>query len=153
MRTQSKSLSVWRVGRGYCRASDDPSQFNAVAETYDLAERQPELATATSHLTGAMVNRFLNIAMNRDDVVLQNEMQRRLGNDQGASRNRKTSDRVMRSGITRRPSPAATPECNYLKRRAGEDRSGIGSVEGRSGQVDAKRLRVVRGLSCQNRER
>src|SRR5215213_10082188 len=53
--------------------------INAVAETYDLAEREPELASATSHLTGEKINRFLNIAMNRDDVVLQNKMQRRLG--------------------------------------------------------------------------
>jgi 4-hydroxybutyryl-CoA dehydratase/vinylacetyl-CoA-Delta-isomerase len=53
--------------------------INAVAETYDLAAREPELATAESHLTGEKVNRFLNIAMNRDDLVLQNKMQRRLG--------------------------------------------------------------------------
>ena len=53
--------------------------INAVAETYDLALREPELASATSHLTGEKVNRFLNIVMNRDDVVLQNKMQRRLG--------------------------------------------------------------------------
>ncbi|HMS39725.1 MAG TPA: 4-hydroxyphenylacetate 3-hydroxylase N-terminal domain-containing protein [Pyrinomonadaceae bacterium] len=53
--------------------------INAVAETYDLAERETELATAISHLTGEKVNRFLNIAMNRDEVVLQNKMQRRLG--------------------------------------------------------------------------
>ena len=53
--------------------------INAVAETYDLAEREPDLATATSHLTGEKVNRFLNVVMNRDDVVLQNKMQRRLG--------------------------------------------------------------------------
>ena len=53
--------------------------INAVAETYDLAMREPDLASATSHLTGERVNRFLNIVMNRDDVVLQNKMQRRLG--------------------------------------------------------------------------
>lgn len=53
--------------------------INAVAETYDLAEREPALASAVSHLTGERVNRFLNIAMTRDDVVLQNKMQRRLG--------------------------------------------------------------------------
>ncbi len=53
--------------------------INAVAETYDLARREPDLASATSHLTGERVNRFLNIAMTRDDVVLQNKMQRRLG--------------------------------------------------------------------------
>jgi len=53
--------------------------INAVAETYDLAMRGTDLASATSHLTGERVNRFLNIVMNRDDVVLQNKMQRRLG--------------------------------------------------------------------------
>ena len=53
--------------------------INAVAETYDLAQSEPELATATSHLTGEKVNRFLNIVMDRDNVVLQNKMQRRLG--------------------------------------------------------------------------
>ena len=53
--------------------------INAVAETYDLAEREPELASAVSHLTGERVNRFVHITMNRDDVVLQNKMQRRLG--------------------------------------------------------------------------
>lgn len=53
--------------------------INAVAETYDLAEREPELASAISHLTGEKVNRFLNIVMSRDEVVLQNKMQRRLG--------------------------------------------------------------------------
>lgn len=53
--------------------------INAVAETYDLAAREPDLASATSHLTGETVNRFLNVAMTRDDVVLQNKMQRRLG--------------------------------------------------------------------------
>ncbi len=53
--------------------------INAVAETYDLAVREPELASAASHITGDVVNRFLHITMNRDDVVLQNKMQRRLG--------------------------------------------------------------------------
>lgn len=53
--------------------------INAVAETYDLAMREPDLASAKSHLTGEKINRFLNIAMTRDEVVLQNKMQRRLG--------------------------------------------------------------------------
>ncbi len=53
--------------------------INAVAETYDLAEREPELASATSHLTGEKVNRFVHIVMDRENVVLQNKMQRRLG--------------------------------------------------------------------------
>ena len=53
--------------------------INAVAETYDLAARDPELASATSPMTGARVNRFLHIAQSSDDLVMQGKMQRRLG--------------------------------------------------------------------------
>jgi len=53
--------------------------INAVAETFDLAIAEPELATAISPFTGERVNRFLHITQTRDDVVLQNKMQRRLG--------------------------------------------------------------------------
>lgn len=53
--------------------------INAVAETFDLALREPELATAISPFIGKRINRFLHIAQSREDVVLQNKMQRRLG--------------------------------------------------------------------------
>lgn len=53
--------------------------INAVAETFDLANDEPELASAISPFTGTRVNRFLHIAQTREDVVLQNKMQRRLG--------------------------------------------------------------------------
>ncbi|OCK57398.1 4-hydroxyphenylacetate 3-hydroxylase N-terminal domain-containing protein [Bradyrhizobium sp. LMTR 3] len=53
--------------------------INAVAETFDLAARDPEIATAFSPYTGSRVNRFLHIAMSRNDLVMQNKMQRRLG--------------------------------------------------------------------------
>ena len=53
--------------------------INAVAETYDLANQEPELASATSPFTGEIINRFLHITQSREDVVLQNKMQRRLG--------------------------------------------------------------------------
>ena len=36
--------------------------INAVAETYELARRNPELGTAVSSFTGERVNRFLHIA-------------------------------------------------------------------------------------------
>lgn len=52
---------------------------NAVAETYDLALREPRLARAQSPLTGKAISRFLHIAESAEDLVLQNEMQRRLG--------------------------------------------------------------------------
>jgi len=79
---RGRNLKVYLFGEPVAEPVDHPMirpSINAVAETYDLAEREPELASAVSHLTGARVNRFVNIAMNRDDVVLQNKMQRRLG--------------------------------------------------------------------------
>lgn len=53
--------------------------INAVAETYDLAAKEPELASAKSSLTGIQVNRFLHIAESAQDLVDQNRMQRKLG--------------------------------------------------------------------------
>jgi 4-hydroxybutyryl-CoA dehydratase / vinylacetyl-CoA-Delta-isomerase len=53
--------------------------INAVAETYDLAVEDPELATANSSLSGMAVNRFLHIAESAQDLVNQNRMQRKLG--------------------------------------------------------------------------
>lgn len=53
--------------------------INAVARTYDLANEQPELATAHSSLIGRRVNRFLHVTESVDDVVMQNKMQRKLG--------------------------------------------------------------------------
>eukprot|EP01004_Peranema_trichophorum_P002819 NODE_1848_length_1784_cov_43.593618_g1568_i0.p1 GENE.NODE_1848_length_1784_cov_43.593618_g1568_i0~~NODE_1848_length_1784_cov_43.593618_g1568_i0.p1 ORF type:complete len:575 (+),score=126.56 NODE_1848_length_1784_cov_43.593618_g1568_i0:51-1727(+) len=53
--------------------------INAVAETYDLAERQPELATVKSSIINKPVNRFLHITTSPEDVANQNLMQRRLG--------------------------------------------------------------------------
>ena len=57
--------------------------INAVAETYDLAVREPELATTESPLTGKRTNRFLHIAESADDLVAQNMMQRKLGQNTG----------------------------------------------------------------------
>jgi 4-hydroxybutyryl-CoA dehydratase / vinylacetyl-CoA-Delta-isomerase len=57
--------------------------INAVAETYDLAVREEELATAQSSLTGQRVNRFLHIAESAQDLVLQNKMQRKMGQNTG----------------------------------------------------------------------
>ena len=79
---RNRKLKVYLFGELVTDLVEHPMirpSINAVAETYDLAEREPDLASAVSHLTGEKVNRFLNIVMNRDDVVLQNKMQRRLG--------------------------------------------------------------------------
>lgn len=53
--------------------------INAVAETYDLAVREAELASANSSISGLQVNRFLHIAESAEDLVNQNKMQRKLG--------------------------------------------------------------------------
>ena len=57
--------------------------INAVAETYDLAVREEELASAESSISGARVNRFLHIAESANDLVMQNKMQRKLGQNTG----------------------------------------------------------------------
>ena len=53
--------------------------INAVARTYDLAVEEEELASSQSSISGERVNRFLHIAENAEDLVLQNKMQRKLG--------------------------------------------------------------------------
>jgi 4-hydroxybutyryl-CoA dehydratase/vinylacetyl-CoA-Delta-isomerase len=53
--------------------------INAVAGTYDLAAKEEELAAPISKISGKRVNRFLHIAESATDLVLQNKMQRKLG--------------------------------------------------------------------------
>jgi 4-hydroxybutyryl-CoA dehydratase/vinylacetyl-CoA-Delta-isomerase len=53
--------------------------INALRASYDLAESEPELATAHSPIIGKKVNRFLHIVESPDDLVAKNKMQRRMG--------------------------------------------------------------------------
>ena len=79
---RNRNLKVYLFGELVEEPVDHPiirPSINAIAQTYDLAERHPELATAMSPLTGERVNRFLHIAESADDLVKQNKMQRRLG--------------------------------------------------------------------------
>ncbi len=79
---RGRNLKVYLFGELVKEPVDHPMikpSINAVAETYDLANREPELATAHSSLAGKRVNRFLHITESRDDLVLQNKMQRKLG--------------------------------------------------------------------------
>jgi 4-hydroxybutyryl-CoA dehydratase/vinylacetyl-CoA-Delta-isomerase len=79
---RGRNLRVYYLGERVEEPVDHPvirPSINAVAETYDLAARNPELATAISPYTGQRINRFLHIATSADDLVLQNKMQRRLG--------------------------------------------------------------------------
>ena len=79
---RGRKLKVYLLGELVEDIVDHPMirpSINAVAETYDLATKEQELATAVSPFTGKRVNRFLHIATSQADVVLQNKMQRRLG--------------------------------------------------------------------------
>jgi len=79
---RGRNLTVYLAGELVQEPLDHPMirpSINAVAETYDLAQRNPDLGTVLSPFTGARVNRFLHIAGSREDLVMQNKMQRRLG--------------------------------------------------------------------------
>jgi 4-hydroxybutyryl-CoA dehydratase/vinylacetyl-CoA-Delta-isomerase len=79
---RNRELSVYLFGEQI----DDPVEhpiirpsINALAATYDLAQTNPDLAASVSPYTGEKINRFLHIAENADDLILQNKMQRKLG--------------------------------------------------------------------------
>ena len=83
---RGRGLRVFLFGERVEEPVDHPlirPSINAVAETYDLALREPELATAMSPFTGERVNRFLHVARSPADLVMQNKMQRRLGQNTG----------------------------------------------------------------------
>ncbi len=79
---RGRRLRVFLFGEQVDEPLDHPvirPSINAVAETYDLAVRDPDLGTAVSPYTGERINRFLHVAGSALDLVLQNKMQRRLG--------------------------------------------------------------------------
>lgn len=83
---RGRNLRVFLFGELVHEPVDHPMirpSINAVAETYNLALREPELATSESPLTGTRVNRFLHIAQSAQDLVMQNMMQRKLGQSTG----------------------------------------------------------------------
>jgi 4-hydroxybutyryl-CoA dehydratase/vinylacetyl-CoA-Delta-isomerase len=79
---RGRDLRVFLFGERVDEPVDHPMirpSVNAVAATYDLALSDPELASAVSPYTGERISRFLHVAASREDVVMQNKMQRRLG--------------------------------------------------------------------------
>ncbi|MEW6043009.1 MAG: 4-hydroxyphenylacetate 3-hydroxylase N-terminal domain-containing protein [Thermoproteota archaeon] len=79
---RGRNLKVYLFGELVKEPVDHPMirpSINAVAETYDLAAREEELAAPLSKISGKRVNRFLHIAESANDLVLQNKMQRKLG--------------------------------------------------------------------------
>jgi len=83
---RGRDLKIFLFGELVDEPVDHPlirPSINAVAETYDLAMREPEIATVESALTGGRVNRFLHIVQSPADLVAQNMMQRKLGQNTG----------------------------------------------------------------------
>lgn len=79
---RGRDLDVYLFGEKVPDIVDHPMirpSINAVAQTYELAQREPELASAVSPFTGERINRFLHIATSTEDLVRQNKMQRKLG--------------------------------------------------------------------------
>ncbi len=79
---RGRKLNVYLFGELVKEAVDHPMirpSINAVAATYDLANEEPEMASANSSISGLKINRFLHIAESAEDLVNQNRMQRRLG--------------------------------------------------------------------------
>lgn len=79
---RGRNMKVYLFGELVKEPVDHPMirpSINAVAETYDLAVKESELASAKSSITDLQVNRFLHIAESAEDLVNQNKMQRKLG--------------------------------------------------------------------------
>jgi 4-hydroxybutyryl-CoA dehydratase/vinylacetyl-CoA-Delta-isomerase len=79
---RGRDLRVHLMGQRVDEPVDHPMirpSINAMAATYELAVSDPELATVHSTLGGRRVNRFLHVTESVNDVVMQNRMQRRLG--------------------------------------------------------------------------
>jgi 4-hydroxybutyryl-CoA dehydratase/vinylacetyl-CoA-Delta-isomerase len=79
---KNRNLKIFLMGELIEEPLDHPiirPSIEAMAETYELAVREPELASATSPYTGEKINRFLHIAESNEDLFLQNKMQRKLG--------------------------------------------------------------------------
>ena len=83
---RGRNLRVFLFGELVDEPVDHPMirpSINAVAETYDLAVAEPELATVHSALSGRRINRFLHVATSAEELVSQNMMQRKLGQNTG----------------------------------------------------------------------
>lgn len=79
---RNRGLHIYLFGEEVDEPVDHPMirpSINAIAESYDLAVRHPDMASVISSYTGKRVSRFLHVCKSADDLVRQNKMQRRLG--------------------------------------------------------------------------
>ena len=79
---RDRNLTVYLFGEKILEPVDHdmirPS-INAIAKTFDLAISNPDLASVISPFTGERVSRFLHVCSSAEELVLQNKMQRKLG--------------------------------------------------------------------------
>ncbi len=83
---RNRDLKIFLFGELVEEPVDHPMirpSINAIAETYDLAVKAPELASVVSPFTGERVSRFLHVCTSAEELVLQNKMQRKLGQNTG----------------------------------------------------------------------
>eukprot|EP00240_Pyramimonas_obovata_P013884 CAMPEP_0118948536 /NCGR_PEP_ID=MMETSP1169-20130426/48016_1 /TAXON_ID=36882 /ORGANISM="Pyramimonas obovata, Strain CCMP722" /LENGTH=216 /DNA_ID=CAMNT_0006894999 /DNA_START=165 /DNA_END=812 /DNA_ORIENTATION=- len=79
---RGRKLKVYMFGELVPEFVDHPiirPSINAVAETYRLAQAEPDLASACSSISGVRCSRFLHVTETVEDVVKQGLMQRKLG--------------------------------------------------------------------------
>ena len=79
---RNRDLTIYLFGEMVKEPVDHPMirpSINAIAKTYDLAVQAPELASVVSPFTGERVSRFLHVCTSAEELVLQNKMQRKLG--------------------------------------------------------------------------
>ena len=83
---RNRKLKIYLMGELVGEPVEHPMirpSINALAATYDLAVQEPELASVVSPFTGERVSRFLHVCTNAEDLVMQNKMQRKLGQKTG----------------------------------------------------------------------
>jgi 4-hydroxybutyryl-CoA dehydratase/vinylacetyl-CoA-Delta-isomerase len=79
---RGRNMNVYLFGERLAEPVDHPMirpLMNAMAETYELALDQPEVAQTHSPYIDGPVNRFLHIAESAADLVAKGRMQRHLG--------------------------------------------------------------------------
>lgn len=79
---RGRNLDVYLLGERIEEPVDHPivrPSINAMAESYLLADEDPDLATAWSSISEQQINRFLHVPESAEDLVQKNKMQRRMG--------------------------------------------------------------------------
>ena len=69
---RGRNLNVYLLGTRIIEPVDHPivrPSINAMAESYILADRDPDLATAWSSISKQQINRFLHIPESAEDLV------------------------------------------------------------------------------------